>query len=57
MKSYGPAWHAAIEQGIDMVQLEYNLSLTPTERLLQHERLLREFELFHGAALSAHEPE
>jgi len=49
--SYGAAWDAAIEMGIDVGQLEYNLSLTPTERLQQHEQMMRTFELIHGAAL------
>ena len=50
-RSQGPAWDAAIEAGIDASQLEFNLSLTPTERLEQHEQLMRTFEQFHGAAL------
>jgi hypothetical protein len=49
--SYGPAWDAAIEMGLDMGQLEYNLSISPTERLVQHEQMMRTFELLHGAAL------
>jgi hypothetical protein len=48
--SYGPAWDAAIEMGIDISQLEYNLSLSPTERLIQHEQMMRTFELLHGTA-------
>jgi hypothetical protein len=50
--SYGAAWDAAIEMGIDVVQLEQNLSLTPTQRLEQHEEMMRTFELLHGAALT-----
>jgi hypothetical protein len=53
-RTYGPAWEAAIEMGIDVGQLEYNLSLTPTERLLQHAQMTRSFELIHGAALPRH---
>ncbi|GMU60684.1 MAG: hypothetical protein AMXMBFR34_24470 [Myxococcaceae bacterium] len=49
--SAGPAWDAALDMGIDMGQLEFNLSLTPTERLLQHEQMMRTFETLHGAAL------
>ena len=48
--SYGPSWDAAIEMGIDMSQLEHNLTLTPTERLLQHEEMMRTFELLHEGA-------
>ena len=50
--SYGPDWDKAIEMGIDVSQLEYNLSLTPTQRLEQHEEMARTFELLHGAALA-----
>ncbi len=50
--SYGPYWDAAIQMGIDVAQLEYNISLTTTERLLQHEEMSRTFELIHSAALS-----
>lgn len=41
LPSYGPAWDAAIEYGIDVVQLEENLALTPEQRILQLEALLR----------------
>jgi hypothetical protein len=33
LKSYGPAWDAAIEYGIDMMHLERNLQLTYEQRL------------------------
>lgn len=51
--SSGPAWDAAVEMGIDVTQLLENLALTPTERLLQHEQLLRTFEAIHGVAAAA----
>lgn len=54
MPSYGPSWDAAIELGIDIVQFEYNLSLTPTERLLQHHEMAQTFERLHGVALAEH---
>jgi hypothetical protein len=38
--SYGPEWDAAIEFGIDVALLLENLELTPTERLLRHQRSL-----------------
>jgi hypothetical protein len=40
LPSHGPAWDAAIEYGIDVTLLERNLSLTPTERLLQLDDML-----------------
>jgi len=36
--SYGPDWDRAIELGIDVAQLERNLSLTPEQRLLNLQR-------------------
>jgi hypothetical protein len=36
----GSAWQAAIDFGIDVSQLEFLLTLTPTERLLRHESAL-----------------
>lgn len=39
--SYGPDWDAAIEFGIDVIQLEENLRLTPEERILQLEALVQ----------------
>lgn len=43
--SYGPAWDAAIEAGIDVSLLEENLRLTPTERLEQLQRMTELYEL------------
>ncbi len=40
LPSYGPAWDAAIEYGIDLAQTELNLALTPEQRILQLEALL-----------------
>ena len=45
----GPAWRAAFEAGYDMHELEANLRLTPSERMLKHDRKLvewLEFEAF-----------
>jgi hypothetical protein len=36
----GPAWRAAYEAGEDMSLLECNLSLTPEQRIEQHQRAL-----------------
>ena len=44
--SYGRDWDAAIEFGIDVSLLEENLRLTPTERILQLQRMTETFELF-----------
>jgi hypothetical protein len=38
--SYGPAWDAAIDFGIDISLLEESLALTFEERLLALERML-----------------
>ncbi len=35
-----PAYQAAVEYGIDVSQLEYILTLTPTERLKRHDAAL-----------------
>ena len=35
-----PAYQAAVEYGIDVSQLEYMLTLTPAERLKQHDAAL-----------------
>jgi hypothetical protein len=52
--SYGPDWDAAIEYGIDVGQLEFNLSLTPTQRLLQLHQMTITYELAHSKAQSGH---
>ena len=39
--SGGPAWRAAIDHGIDVTLLERNLSLSPTDRMRQHDEALR----------------
>lgn len=41
LPSYGPDWDAAIKYGIDVAQTELNLALTPEQRILQLEALLR----------------
>lgn len=38
--SYGPEWDAAIDFGVDVAHLLEKLELTPTERLLEHQRAL-----------------
>jgi hypothetical protein len=51
---YGPGWRAAIDLGVDVGQLEHNLSLTPTERLLQLDEMNRTYELLCGKAQAGH---
>lgn len=46
--SYGPDWDRAIELGIDVAQLERNLSLTPEQRLLNHQRTRRALTLLRA---------
>jgi hypothetical protein len=47
--SYGPDWDRAVDLGIDVSLLLENLSLTPTQRLAQLERLLEETEALRRA--------
>ncbi len=35
-----PFWRAAVEAGMDMTLIEFNLELAPSERLLQNDRIL-----------------
>jgi hypothetical protein len=51
---FGPGWRAAIDMGIDVGQLDQNLSLTPTERLLQLDEMNRTYELIFGKAQAGH---
>lgn len=39
-RHYGDAWQAAIDFGIDVSQIEYLLTLTPTQRLERHAQAL-----------------
>lgn len=45
----GPARRAAIEAGIDPTVVDYNLTLTPEQRLAQHDAMLR--LLLHARAV------
>jgi len=36
----GPAWRAAAEHGFDMSLIEHALSLTPEQRLAEHQQVL-----------------
>ena len=45
----GPAWRAAVEAGIDMSLIEHSLTLTPEERLQEHQSSLRFLLGIYGA--------
>lgn len=36
----GPAWRAAMESGIDMSLIEHSLTLTPEQRLAEHQSVI-----------------
>lgn len=54
--SYGPDWDRAIELGIDVAQLERNLSLTPEQRLLLHHHRRQLLKLLRAALARARQP-
>lgn len=43
------AWQAAIDFGVDVSLLEYNLTLTPEQRLIKHEVARRRVAAFRQA--------
>jgi hypothetical protein len=52
----GPEWEAAIAFGIDVSLLEHNLSLTPTERLEQLQRMTELYEFLRPRDADPAEP-
>ncbi len=52
----GPAWRAAMEAGIDMSLIEHALTLTPEQRLAEHQQVI-DFLLTVQKAGSAHAAE
>ena len=44
----GPAWRAVCDSGCDMHELEANLRLAPSERMLKHDRKLTEWLEFEA---------
>jgi hypothetical protein len=36
----GPAWRAAMESGFDMSLIEHSLTLTPEQRLVEHQQVI-----------------
>ncbi|MBI2924233.1 MAG: hypothetical protein HYY24_00835 [Verrucomicrobia bacterium] len=48
----GPAWRAAMEAGIDMSLIEHALTLTPEERLAEHQQVIDFLLSIQGAGLA-----
>lgn len=48
------AWEAAAAMGIDMSLIEYSLSLTPDERMFQHDCALRTVLMMEEAGKQLH---
>jgi hypothetical protein len=51
----GPAWRAAMEAGIDMSLIEHSLTLTPEQRLAEHQQVIN-FLVTVQEAGSSHGP-
>jgi hypothetical protein len=52
----GPAWIEAIEAGIDMSLIEHSLTLSPEQRLAEHQQVV-DFLLTVQMANPSHVPE
>ena len=48
----GPAWRAAMKAGIDMSLIEHALTLTPEQRLAEHQQVIDFLLTIQGAGLS-----
>lgn len=48
----GPAWRAAMEAGVDMSLIEHALTLTPEQRLAEHQQVIDFLLTIHGAGLA-----
>ena len=48
----GPAWRAAMAAGIDMSLIEHALTLTPEQRLAEHQEVIDFLLTIEGAGLS-----
>ncbi len=48
----GPAWRAAMEAGVDMSLIEHALTLTPEQRLAEHQQVIDFLLTIQGAGLS-----
>ena len=47
----GPAWRAAVAAGDDMSLIEHALTLTPEERLAEHQQVIDFYLTIFGAGL------
>lgn len=47
----GPAWRAAMEAGVDMSLIEHALTLTPEQRLAEHQQVIDFLLSIYGAGL------
>ena len=47
----GPAWRAAMAAGIDMSLIEHALSLTPEQRLAEHQQVINFLLTLKGAGV------
>jgi len=52
VRDYQDAWRAAIDYGIDVSLLEYNLTRTPEERLVRHEQARLTVTAVHRAGIA-----
>jgi hypothetical protein len=52
----GPAWRAAVEAGFDMSLIEHSLTLSPEQRLAEHQQVVN-FLLEVQEAGGTHGPE
>ena len=52
----GPSWRAAMEAGVDMSLIEHALTLTPEQRLAEHQQVI-DFLLTVQEASPAHASE
>jgi hypothetical protein len=48
----GPAWRAAMAAGVDMSLIEQALTLTPEQRLAEHQQVIDFLLTIQGAGLS-----
>ena len=48
----GPAWRAAMAAGIDMSLIEHALTLTPEQRLMEHQQVIDFLSSIQGVGLS-----
>jgi hypothetical protein len=48
----GPAWRAAWEAGVDMSLIEHALTLTPEQRLVEHQQVIDFLLTLQGAGLA-----